>query len=85
MWGTIRPEGEWGHRMQIGHNKWELYNVEYGDREKGNFGSIKYGNEGERRGAQTRRVTDYCRLSWPSWRDLLGPVCLFTAITAGQG
>ena len=37
MWGTNRYE----HEFNVGKIKWELYNVEYGDRESGNFGSIE--------------------------------------------
>ena len=37
----------------MGHNKWELYNDENGDRERGNYGSM--GNEGERKEHSPRK------------------------------
>ena len=57
-WGT-NYEGQREHRIQIWHNKRELYNVKYGDREIGNFGIIEYGNEGERNG--DTNATYHCR------------------------
>ena len=64
-----------GTQNSIGHNKWELYNVKDGDRESGNFGSIKYeakGNDEEHK-HDGSLITEDCR-------GLVGETCLVPCV-----